>query len=276
MKHLIRYSFSNSKFYITNKEELTMSEERQKVTLTATQKEKFNGVSRVDYKSSVVLAQSINSIFKDTFKDYNGCAIEIGNPALNESPVIVIMDFIPTYDNGNDAPLRAFKAIGESDTQEEKHIGSVAASVLQHNQMVTTKETYEITRDAIDIIHPLLIGGVKGLVKENPKAYRDRGVYVEGVEETNNIYAPKKQIIHEYIRCVDIEALLKLMLPEKNEEGNKVVYTIATTNVVPDAINNMNMSYIFSITQHDLTAMNNIINAYGRSNANFQSRIIQV
>ena len=250
-----------------------MSEERQKVTLNVAQKEKFNGVSKVDYKSSVTLAQSINSIFKDVFKDYNGCAIEIGNPNLNDPAVVVIMDFIPTYDNGNDAPLRAFKAIGESDG-DKSHIGAIAQSILQHNQMVSTKETYDITMDAIDVLHDLMLKTIK--VSRTPKAYRDQHVYVEGVEETSNPYASKKYIIHEYIRCVDIEALLKLMLPEKNEEGNKVIYTINPTNVVPDNITN-SMSYIFSITQHDLVAMSNFNRAHGqRNNQNIQSNIVPV
>lgn len=254
-----------------------MSEERKKVTMTVKSQEAFNGVSRVDYKSSVDLARSINSIFKDTFKDYNGCAVELGNPKAYEPPVVLILDFIPSYDNGNDAPLKAFKAIGEN-TDDKSHIGPIAASIMQHNQLVSTKETFEITQDAIDILNDLLDQNVKNLIGNNPTVakYRDRGVYVEGTEQTGSPYAQSKTIIHEYVRCVDIEAVLKLILPEKNEEGNKVIYTVSPMNLVCDKMNVA--QYIFSITQHDVRAMSNIVAEYGekKKQSTFYGNIVQV
>ena len=70
-------------------------------------------------------------------------------------------------------------------------------------------------------------------------------------------------VIHEYVRCIDVNVLMKALLPENNEKGNKVVYEIKPVNYIPSFGNFGGSNYLLSITQYDLTAMANVLRECG-------------
>lgn len=258
-------------------------EERKKITVDISQKETFNGLSRIDYKSSTNLANSINSVFQTIFKDYNGCFIDLGNMAIGESPVVVVMDFIPTYDNGFGSKISAFQEIGSS-AGPEKAAGPIVSNITKHNYINKSKETFEITWEAVDVLHKYILPNLKARLKETPKSYQKQKVFTESVEAVNTgMFSAPKQVIHEYIRCLDIEAILKELLPETNDLGNKVIYTIAPVNWIPSGFGYQNgqvqtnsLEYLFAISQLDESAMKNLVAEFRRADPTVQNRVVTV
>lgn len=248
---------------------------REKATLTITEKEEFKTPIRTDYKSATTLATSINSVFQEVFKDYNGCYVEPGNRSINENAVMLVLDFIPGYDNQHNAAYSAFQLVGTSKMGDNaRRNGPIAAAVAQHNQVMSSKENYEITQDAVDILYELLIPIVAAQTKDNPKSFSAHGVYVEGPDK--NGY---REVIHEYIRCVDITKIISLILPDKDEDGSPLTYEILPARPVPTGINAGNaasMNYLYSITQYNKKGMENIVREYGYTAGAFTSRVITV
>lgn len=256
--------------------------EREKLEVKISQKETFNGLSRIDYKSSTNLANSINSVFQTIFKDYNGCFIDLGNTSIGESPVVVVMDFIPTYDNGHGSEISAFQEFGYS-AGPEKAAGPIVSNITKHNHINKSRETFEITWDAVDVLHDFILPNVKSRLKENPKSYQKQNVFMESVEPVSTaMFCAPKQVIHEYIRCIDIEAILKAILPETNELGNKVIYTIAPVNWIPSGFGFQNsqvqnsLEYLFAISQLDESAMKNLVAEFRRADPTVQNRVVTV
>lgn len=254
--------------------------QREKIKVEFSQKESFNGLSRIDYKSSTNLARSINSVFQPIFKDLNGCFIDLGNLSNGEPPVIVVMDFIPGFDNGNGAELSAFQEIGSAN-KVTKGVGPIVSDITKQNQINRSKETFEITWEAVDVLHDFIIPSVKARLKENPKSYQNSRVFTESVESVNTgMFTPPKQVIHEYIKCLDIEAILKAILPETNELGNKVIYTIAPVNWIPTGFGynsgqvQNSLEYLFAISQLDESAMKNLVAEFRMADPTVQNRVV--
>ena len=265
---------------------MSEQQQREKLTLNIEQKEEFNGTTEIDYKSSNTLAMSINSIFKELFTDYNGCYIEVGNIAQGEIPISVVMDFIPGKVNDQSEGIAAFEQIAQS--SDNKRNGSIISGMVEHNQMIDSKVTYVITQDAVDLLYDLLVPGIRQTMKATPKAFQSRGIYVENIQTADTGYGPTfgynaQQVYHEYVRMIDINILLKAMLPEKNRKGNKVIYDIAPVRSMPNyfgfnAGGQGPSNYLFAISQYDLTAMTNVVREYGRpiTNASIQNRFVTI
>lgn len=243
-------------------EQNNQKQQREKLTLNIEQKEDFTGTTYIDYRSSNTLATTINSIFKNIFKDYNGCYIEVGNINQQEAPISVIMDFMPGSNNNPDAEFEAFRKITKDDG---RGAGPIIESMKAHNQMIDTKESFVITQDAADMLYDLIVPDIRSRMKAEPRAFQSRGIYVEDVVATpTNGFGGVVNVIHEYVRCIDINVLMKALLPEKNEKGNKVVYEIKPVNYIPSFGNFGGASnYLLSITQYDLTAMTNVLRECG-------------
>ncbi len=258
------------------------TQKREKLEVKISQKETFNGLSRIDYKSSTNLANSINSVFQTIFKDYNGCFIDLGNMSIGESPVVVVMDFIPTYNNGHGSEISAFQELGSA-AGPAKAAGPIVSNITKHNYINKSKETFEITWDAVDVLHDFILPNVKSKLKEDPKSYQKQKIFMESVEQVSTgMFSAPKQVIHEYIRCIDIEAILKAILPETNDLGNKVIYTIAPVNWIPSGFGFQNgqvqnsLEYLFAISQLDESAMKNLVAEFRRADPTVQNRVVTV
>ena len=244
-------------------EQNNQKQEREKLTLNIEQKEDFTGTTYTDYRSSNTLASTINSIFRNLFKDYNGCYIEVGNISQQEAPISVVMDFKPGSNNNPDAEFEAFRKITEEDGK--RGAGPIIESMKAHNQMIDTKESFVITQDAADLLYDLIMPDIRCKMKADPRSFQSKGIYVEDVVATPTTggFGRVINVIHEYVRCIDINVLMKALLPEKNENGNKVVYEIKPVNYIPSFGNFGGSNYLLSITQYDLTAMTNVLRECG-------------
>lgn len=255
--------------------------EREKIEIKISEKEHFNGLARIDYKSSTNLARSINSVFQPIFKDYNGCFIDLGNPSIGEPPVIIVMDFIPSYNNGHGSEIAAFQEIGSS-AGPSKAAGPIVSDITKRNSINKSRETFEMTWDAVDVLHEFIVPALKGRLKEDPRSYQKQKVFMESVEQVQQgMFTAPKQVIHEYIRCLDIEVILKAILPETNELGNKVIYTIAPVNWIPSGFGYQNnnqiqnsLEYLFAISQLDESAMKNLVAEFRRGDPTVQNRVV--
>lgn len=244
-------------------EQNNQKQEREKLTLNIEQKEDFTGTTYIDYRSSNTLATTINSIFKNLFKDYHGCYIEVGNISQQETPISVVMDFTPGSTNNSDAEFEAFRKITDEDGK--RGAGPIIESMKAHNQMIDTKESFVITQDAADLLYDLIIPDIRSRMKADPRSFQSKGIYVEDVVATpvTGGFGKVVNVIHEYVRCIDVNVLMKALLPEKNEKGNKVIYEIKPVNYIPSFGNFGGSNYLLSITQYDLTAMNNVLRECG-------------
>lgn len=244
-------------------EQNNQKQEREKLTLNIEQKEDFTGTTYTDYRSSNTLASTINSIFRNLFKDYRGCYIEVGNISQQEAPISVVMDFTPGSNNNPDAEFEAFRKITEEDGK--RGAGPIIESMKAHNQMIDTKESFVITQDAADLLYDLIIPDIRCKMKAEPRSFQSKGIYVEDVVATPTTggFGRVVNVIHEYVRCIDVNVLMKALLPEKNEKGNKVVYEIKPVNYIPSFGNFGGSNYLLSITQYDLTAMANVLRECG-------------
>ena len=243
-------------------EQNNQKQEREKLTLNIEQKEDFTGTTYTDYRSSNTLASTINSIFRNLFKDYRGCYIEVGNISQQEAPISVVMDFTPGSNNNPDAEFEAFRKITEEDGK--RGAGPIIESMKAHNQMIDTKESFVITQDAADLLYDLIMPDIRCKMKAEPRSFQSKGIYVEDVVATpTGGFGRVVNVIHEYVRCIDINVLMKALLPEKNEKGNKVVYEIKPVNYIPSFGNFGGSNYLLSITQYDLTAMANVLRECG-------------
>lgn len=260
-------------------EQNNQKQQREKLTLNIEQKEDFTGTTYIDYRSSNTLASTINSIFKNLFKDYSGCYIEVGNINQQEAPISVVMDFMPGSNNNPDAEFEAFRKITKDDG---RGAGPIIESMKAHNQMIDTKESFIITQDAADLLYDLITPNIKVKMKADPRNFQSRGIYVEDVvaTPTGGFGSGVVNVIHEYVRCIDINTLMKALLPEKNEKGNKVTYEIKVVNYIPSFGtfngNNGTSNYLLSITQYDLTAMANVVREYGITDPTVRNRFITV
>lgn len=256
------------------------NESRAKVKIEIDRKEEFVGITKTDYKTSTTLAKSINDIFQTVFSDYNGCYIEPGNQYYGEGAVTVVLDFIPGYDNGQGAPIKAFELIGSKELGENaRRNGPIASATIQHNQINKQRETYELTQDAVDVLYELLLPSIKSTTKDNPKAFANRKLYQESVDNSTIGYGfTQKEVIHEYMRCLDITQLISLILPKSDEEGNRYIYEVTPARPLASMGfgNNLSTNYLFAITQYNQKAMTNIINECGFVTGGFASRVVPV
>lgn len=258
---------------------MSNNESREKVKIEIERKEEFVGVSRTDYKSSTTIARSINDIFQNIFSDYNGCYIEPGNQFYGDASVTVVMDFIPGYDNGHNGALKAFELVGAKELGENaRKNGPIASATIQHNQISKRNETYEITQDAVDILYELLLPNIKNNTKDNPRAFANKKLYQEGVDVSTGGYGyPTKEVIHEYMRCLDITQIMSLILPKSDEEGNRYIYEVTTARPLASVVGTeLSTNYLIGITQYNQKAMSNIINECGYVTGGFASRVIPV
>ena len=192
----------------------------------------FPDTTRTALMSTVTLSKYVNTMLRNTFKDYVGCKIyPIYNDAYSgRHPVRCDLMFSLNGDNMTGAKISAFKPVAEG---VKAQIGGTKANytemISNHNARVRNLNCAEITQDAIDIIHPLLWNELAVNTKETAKAYQDKGI---AKEQSTTVAFAANEIITPMISFISIENIWKFLCGKDKKDEYMVtpVRSLASMN----------------------------------------------
>ena len=199
----------------------TNAGKREKLRLTFPDKQKFKGTIKQEFMTTNKLSRIFNNIFRNIFKDYNGCVIQPADPRVNPNQTVLLqLDFIPGMNNGAGG-IAAFGLVGDNGkVTNYGNNGSRVATMLEMNNRLNNQglATYTITQDAADILSEYTI-------MSRP-----------GIEVTRNIMASRcaewvdanqyQRTIHQSIDCMDINKLISGMMEQAEEKGDRYFYQV--------------------------------------------------
>lgn len=232
---------------------------KEPLRLEFEEQDEFKGATSTDFITSARLAKIINNIFYPVFKDYNGCVIEPnfynpqGVPNPDDSNVRLTLDFIPGYNNNEGGHYSAFVPVGTKSSEANSGLGKVAAAALNFNARVKTSETYEISEEAIEILYDYMSVSRMKFLKPNVLSFMNNRIISELVEGISSFGYPQNNVIHEQVNGLDINKLIRSIMPNKDDKGDKFYYYIQIIRALDitgnNAIQGPPTNYLYSITQ---------------------------
>lgn len=228
----------------------------------------FDGTCETKHVSTNTLCKYVNELFRGVFKDYLGCKItpNITNPMPGDT-VTVDLFFVPNSDNGKGAKTRAFCPIGDAEVANASNDNQVSpknnyvAAILKHNTRVNTSGTMQITPEAVELLYPLIQWKYKGKLKESAKSFTALGLAVETCVPSQ--YGVTTPIIHNMIRGIDLDAIMKIIFGQDN------AYEFAVSPIRPMLpwANGMNVpvtpSWLFAISKLSKSEVQDLANELG-------------
>lgn len=199
-------------------------EERKPATLNLSEPLKFQKMADMTFMPGIDIIKYINKLFNLGFKDFYGSKLEIYYDGARVTTGCQLY-FKLNYDNGKGSTISAFEPI-TPDTfanPAAKTNSAIKANwtarIQQHNTMLREYgcQNSIITQDAVDILYPLLRQGLLYTpgVKDTPKAFKDKGICLETVIDTQTFARVNKDIFN-VVKFVDVEKVfLKLFTSAK-------------------------------------------------------------
>ena len=195
--------------------------------LTITEHDEFDPIVGVKYLSAKEFCETVSSIFKVVFGDFEGCII---NGIGGSNQVEIKLFFNHTNTNG-DLPVCCSKEIDEAGTQN-----ALLAKTRRYNARMTMGDRYFVTEEGKATLAPLLISN-RSLLNNNGTI--NWGKVCSEVADTTSQYAfePMRQQ-YTCISFIDPVKLIELIYGTDSEDtGNKWVYNLRVVN----SIANMNL-----------------------------------
>ncbi len=274
----------------TNSNNKGSQEEINIKRIECVEKQEFDDASRVRFFTKEELCESVvNPLFKTAFKDCNGSFVRVIQPPKGGAVYVeLVLDFIPGSDNGNGG-VQAYTTIGSSESGSKTDKNSLGARFMAHNVKVSSKESFEITQDAIDMLTPFLHYFASGL-KPNIRSWMSSPFTIEKDQEVsrNTFTGEVKHVIHEGITCIDLGKVLEMIFGDRNEKGHKVKYSIQPSMIyteysILDSYNQNMMNnlqpptpqanYLFMVTQLDSSEIKNTCKKVGMFNSSSNNKM---
>lgn len=245
---------------------MSTQKETKKAKLYLAEPVEFDGTSESKFLTTVSICKYINELMRGAFVDYVGCTV---TPNVNNStgicgePVTLDLYFAPNSDNGKGASIRAFCPVGTDSNKEPvtPTKNNYVGMALQHNTRVTTTSTMQITQNAVDMLYDLLIYGLRNGVKPEPKSFSAKGLAVETADAGQ--YGNPKPYVYNIIRGVDINAIMKIIFGDKQNNFEFQVTPIKPVLATQSTNGTLDSKWLFLISKLDKNDFNDLMNELG-------------
>lgn len=201
--------------------------EETKSLLTITEHDEFDPIVGVKYLSAKEFCETVSSIFKVVFGDYEGCILN-GIPGSNQ--IEIKLFFNHTKANA-DLPMCCSKEIDEAGTQN-----ALLAKTRRYNARMTMGDRYFVTEEGKATLTPLLINN-KSLLNTNGTI--NWGKICSEVADTSTPQYAFEPMRQQYtaISFIDPVKLIELIYGTESKdtagEDHKWVYNLRVINSIP-------------------------------------------
>lgn len=193
--------------------------------LKVTQHDSFDGIVEVKYISAKELCETVSSIFKQIFGDFEGCTLD-GVPGTN---TIEIKLFFNHNDNLNGLPACCTKEIDNAGTTN-----TLLAQTRRYNARMTYGDRYFVTEEGQATLAPLLINNNSTFKNGAPQWGKICSEVADPAGQ--NMFNPIKQQ-YTVISFIDPTKIIELIYGTEatDENGNSLnwVYNIRLVNSAP-------------------------------------------
>lgn len=260
-----------------------MAKDNKKLVLQLEDQPEFPATNDGALITSYKLSKYINTLFSQIFVDYSGCIVytdqsnQNGIAMLNNNhPVQLELYFVTEYSKPeNDNRIQAFEHIRDS-VKHQFNTGEGRTNFLEkaigHNATITQNKTYMITKDAIDIIAPLLWNEYMYKLSNNPQAteFAKRGITVESTipKQSGNFYNPAPQtIVYNIIRFTDVNSILQILFSKKDDEFVYNVVPVKPLSQIGYQFPNQDRKWLFMIYRINQKNLYDMCNEIGQFNS---------
>lgn len=233
--------------------------------LTIEEHDEFDPIVGVKYLSAKELCETVSSIFKVLFGDFEGCTLA-GIPGSNQIEIKLF------FNHTNGKPGMAMCCSKEIDEDGTKN--SLLLKTRRYNSRMTQGDRYFVTEEGKATLAPLLINN-KALLQNNGTI--NWGKVCSEVADTSSQYA-FEQMRQQYtaISFIDPVKLIELIYGDRtvDQSGNehKWVYNLRVINSIPTLTlqNNANspMNWMLGIDRISEEETEKLAKRYGLSMSN--------
>lgn len=211
----------------------TMEKERslqQPVTLRVEEPEEFDGLIKSKIITSIELAKKINSLFRPTFSDFEGCTL-----MPDQSGMFQVSLYFKDKGNPGPAQIKNISSImvntnGKSD---------VMARITNMNRINSSKK-YDLTEQTKQALTEFMFNGV---INYNKNSVNWGQCVTEASENAYNGYS-----IFVRVANLDIMKIIKKIYGNKIN-GSNVEYQMSIIRPTNGQINTPNANFLINISQ---------------------------
>lgn len=235
--------------------------EETKSLLTIEEHDEFDPIVGVKYLSAKELCETVSSIFKQVFGDYEGCVLG-GIPGTNQ---LEIKLYFNHTNNNPDMAKCCSKEINEDGTKN-----SLLIKTRRYNSRMTQGDRYFVTEEGKATLTPLLINN-KALLQNNGTI--NWGKICSEVADTASQY-DFVQMRQQYtaISFIDPVKLIELIYGTEGADGHKWVYNLRVINSIPTLAlqqnNNSPMNWMLGVDRISEEETEKLARRYGLSMSN--------
>lgn len=229
-----------------NVENTEQKDEPKKSLLEITEHEDFDPIVGVKYLSAKEFCETVSSIFKVVFADYEGCLLG-GVPQSNQIEIKLYFNHNPQNENSN-MPVCCSKEVDADGTKN-----AMLAGYRRYNNRMVNGDRYFVTEDGKATIAPLLLEN-RALLNRNNNL--DWSKICSEVTDTGSqwVYDPTK-LQYTMLSYVDPTKLVELIYGTEHVDIDGTVhrwaYNVRVVNSMPSIYINNNandpMSWMLGI-----------------------------